>query len=88
MIGHTGIIDPNANKTKIYPNPMNGELNITNLNNVKRVEMYNLTGQMVKSVENVNEHITLNTNDLLSGMYFIRITGNNGSVSTSKVVKK
>lgn len=88
MIGHTGIVDPNAGKVKIYPNPMNNTLYITNMTNVSRIEMYNLTGQLIKSVEGITENITFNTTDLLPGLYFIRMTSTNGSVSTSKVVKK
>ena len=62
-----------AEKVRIAPNPTTGLINVTG-------DIYNTSGQLV--LKNSND-----LSELPSGLYFIRVIAN-GSVSTSKVIKR
>ena len=72
---------------KLYPNPVESELNIKLGNNVSLVEIYTVTGQKVIEAGNISSDvITINTESLHSGLYFATVHGENG-ISTVKFVK-
>lgn len=66
-----------------YPNPTTDVLNI-NGNDVENIEIYSTNGKLVKSEKNSN---TVNTQDLPSGIYLIKIKTTTGIV-TDKLIKK
>ena len=68
---------------KVYPNPSNGNINI-DLNGIKSstIHIYDLNGKLVKSLPNSFSN-TIEVNNLVSGIYFIKI-GN----ETKKVIVK
>ena len=72
----------------IYPNPVYDNLTVQrNSDDKARIEIYTITGAVVRSVE-VCEPITiLNVSTLASGMYMIRITDSQ-NISTLKFVKE
>ncbi len=83
----TGINDPVQNTYNIYPNPMTDKLVIGNMKDVTKVEIYNVTGQIVKSFNyNSVEQAQINTSDLNSGMYILTIYSGS-STSSTKLVK-
>ncbi|MFC2114641.1 T9SS type A sorting domain-containing protein [Bacteroidota bacterium] len=72
-----------AEKLSIFPNPVNDHMNIRfNLNNNKNLiaEIYSLNGAMVKTLPINNAHsgmnqYVVNTSDMKSGIYIIRLRG-------------
>lgn len=75
-------------KTMIYPNPAANELKLMNLKSNSTVEIYNLTGQLLRNYqfkEAGNSHI--NIAYLAAGNYYITISGNNKTESF-KLVKQ
>ena len=60
------------NNIAIYPNPVRDMLIIENANNIN-VSIYSANGQLVKTINNVNGDITVNTNELSSGIYFVKM---------------
>jgi hypothetical protein len=62
-----GIETPTLSTIDLYPNPTTG---ILHLDVNGQVDIYNVAGTLVKSVEAVNN--TINTADLSEGIYFIR----------------
>jgi hypothetical protein len=79
----TGINDPVQKTYNIYPNPMTDNLVIGNMKDVTKVEIYNVTGQLVKSFNyNEVEQAQINTSDLRSGMYILTIYSGSSSSST------
>jgi hypothetical protein len=74
---------------KMYPNPVvNGILNIsTELNGTSRVNIYNITGQRVKSGEFTGQSFTLNVSDLRQGLYIIETSQGDKSVSNKLFIK-
>ena len=58
-------------KLKICPNPTTGVVRIQNLDSQSSVKIYNLSGSMVKSFENVTEQV--NIEELPNGLYIFDI---------------
>ncbi|TWO34522.1 T9SS type A sorting domain-containing protein [Seonamhaeicola sediminis] len=71
-------------------NPVNDVLSIKGLTtNVKQVSVYSLIGKevMEKKVNGVSS-LNLNVSPLASGMYLVKMKGDNGSSFTKKIVKQ
>lgn len=79
-----GISENNETGTAIYPNPATDVLNVVSENNINKVEIFNVQGQMVKAAGNVN---TLSISDLTDGVYFVKVTTDKGT-ATHKLIKK
>lgn len=70
----------------IIPNPSNGLINIINLSNIKKIELLNVTGQILLS-EPVNaKEYRIDLGNFSEGIYFVRITQPNGLYITKKVI--
>lgn len=73
----------------IYPNPFTSVISImtpTSSEGLQRVEFINSVGMMVKNIEHPSGEI--NTEDLASGIYIIRLTDNHNHTLMSKVIKQ
>jgi hypothetical protein len=70
-------------KVKLFPNPVNSNLNITNLNNTK-VEIFNLVGQRILSHENVSGDLHVDMSAYSNGIYFVKMQ-NEKSTRTEKI---
>lgn len=70
----------------LYPNPVDDQLYIqSNTIEITKVELYTLSGVMVKQVtRNMN---TIHIEDLSSGIYFVKVYSLNGSV-VKKLIKR
>ena len=75
----------NTNTIKIYPNPFKEVMNVQSKEQIKKIELYNLIGQKIISINNQN---SISTNQLKSGIYLINITDSKGNTLIEKVVKK
>ncbi|MDO1501449.1 T9SS type A sorting domain-containing protein [Winogradskyella maritima] len=70
---------------RLYPNPTTSLLNIESLQDIKQVNVYSITGKVLKTIKNSK---AIDVSDLMTGVYFVQITGKNGAVSKSKFLKK
>lgn len=71
---------------KVFPNPANNVLNIE-VNERANVELINSLGQMVVN-KVVDGNATLDVSQLNSGVYFTKITNDEGLIKTEKVIIK
>ena len=70
----------------IYPNPAVDVLNISTDNgNVETVQILDLSGRLVKSIQNLNGNQTIDISDLNTGVYFVQVSVN-GTVETKRLV--
>lgn len=89
----TGLKENNndENNFSIFPNPTNGILNfdIKLLNEGKTtIQILNTLGEILK-IEHVSlQNPTLNIEDLNTGIYFLKITGNNNTNIIKKIIKQ
>ncbi|MDR2084736.1 MAG: Omp28-related outer membrane protein [Bacteroidales bacterium] len=78
-----GITD--NNKTTIYPNPANDYINITDISNVKSINIYNVAGKLVLQSTATNE---VNISTLNKGVYFLKLMNNDNTQTNIKFVKE
>ncbi|MEZ4853503.1 alpha-amylase family glycosyl hydrolase [Flavobacterium sp.] len=73
------------NNFAIYPNPADTELFLSK--DVDALEVFTITGQKVISISQVNAFTPINISELTKGMYIVKATKNNNSVS-KQLIKK
>lgn len=72
---------------KAFPNPTIGDWNITVSNSIiKRVQVFNLLGKKVMTVEDNDSETVIKSNQLPSGIYLARVETDKGN-STVKLIK-
>ena len=72
---------------RAFPNPTNGDWNISASTVINKIAVYDILGKQVVSLApNANEAV-IDASSLNSGIYFAKIEGNNGS-KTVKLIKK
>ena len=83
-----GINEANEVSFKMYPNPVESTLNIANLTDADLIEVFNVVGERVIRVDNINtESVSIETNYLTKGIYLITVHSN-GVVESTKFIKK
>lgn len=70
---------------EIWPNPVRGKLNINADETISSVEIINLVGQQVLSV-NMNGINSLDVSSLKKGMYLVKVLFMNGQTGFSKIL--
>ena len=71
---------------QVYPNPFSEVVNITKPELVKMIQVSDLSGKLIKTINQPESVIRLN--DLSAGMYLLQLDMKNGSKQTIKVIKK
>lgn len=79
-------VEEAGNSYEIYPNPTNGNIMVSGTN-INMVEVYNLCGQKVVSV-NGAQNVNVDMSALESGVYMVKVIENNGNSTVNKVVKR
>jgi len=80
----TWVEDFDAESFIIYPNPSSSYFQILGINNCA-VYIYNLEGQLIKSVLNYNSDQEITVNDLYNGIYFVKIVDNENETLTKTI---
>lgn len=78
------IEDFELNSIQIYPNPATTVLNLNSAIEIKSMEIYTITGQLVAT--SLTKQI--NVDHLQSGVYIIKVSAENGASKALKFVKK
>ena len=71
---------------KIYPNPANGNTIYIKTTNNTDVNIYNVLGKMVKSIEITAQKNNIDISNLSKGIYIVKMTVDNISL-TKKLIK-
>ena len=69
----------------VYPNPTTDYIMVSGLDGNSKVEIYTITGQLVQETS-FDSEIRLNI-DLNSGLYLVKVTANNQSITKKIIVK-
>ncbi|MCD4793325.1 MAG: endonuclease [Bacteroidales bacterium] len=75
-------------QVKLFPNPVSDILFIETKDRINSIEVMNVTGQLIKKINNFNNTLAVGLSDLQRGLYFMKITDCNGNVSLLKFVKQ
>jgi CubicO group peptidase (beta-lactamase class C family) len=86
----TGLNDNNTNENFIhlFPNPCNDRMNIQSETTISKVEIFNPQGQLIKTVSSHNKELSISIDGLLNGLYFVKVSLNNGNMWTGKIIKE
>ena len=90
IYGNRSALNITSLDSKIYltlaPNPTSNYFVINA--DVAKVQIYSITGQLVKTFVNQLENYQFQISDLNIGMYIVKITDNNNNEKTAKLVKQ
>jgi Secretion system C-terminal sorting domain len=70
----------------IYPNPVKDYVNIVS-NNLKTVELLSAYGQVLTVKQAYFNRATINTSKLSNGIYLLKVTNQDGTVTIKKIIK-
>ena len=86
-MGYEGIFsNKETHVFELYPNPVGNILNLSNLKDVNKVDVFDINGRLVITKDVNTLQISINTSQLTDGVYIISYHTSNG-VLTSKFVK-
>lgn len=74
-------VEEYENVANIFPNPANNIVNVETASNIHDVVVYNLAGQLVGSYSADGTRMNINVSNLTNGLYFMRITTDNGVIN-------
>ena len=90
-LGHnqfTNVEEKLAADFSVYPNPTEGVVNISNISSYDVVEVIDMTGRVLKTVQNNGKNtVSLNVDDLNTGIYMVRVSNNETSMNQKLTVK-
>ena len=87
-VSTVGIAENKLNSFNVYPNPVSNELKIQGAAVFTKVEVYNLTGQLLQTVAPNSNAVVLNMEQFEEGVYLVKMHTINGEQFTSRIVKK
>ncbi len=85
FVNTLSVADFNTDIFSVHPNPTTDILNIESRNSIQKLEVFNNLGQQVLYQL---ESSTINVSKFETGLYFIKITDNNGAFEIEKFIKK
>lgn len=86
--GCVGVNELQLESVKIYPNPVKDQLYInTQTSGIKTVEVYDLVGKKVMSSTSSEIIITIDSRELTSGLYILRIQAENSKPVIARFIK-
>ncbi len=79
--------NPQAFTATIYPNPATETVNVRLSENIKSIEVYNVAGQLVRTITVSEPTFTtkFNTQNLTSGLYLVKVETVKGHIATKKL---
>jgi len=83
-----GIFDSKADFTyELFPNPVIDNLNISGIENVNNIEIYDLNGKLIRHLDVFSKEISIDIDQLQSGTYIVNFNSDTG-IHSSKFVKE
>lgn len=76
---------PVFNVVSLYPNPVSHDLSLSGVNNTVPVEIYDIAGRVIMTVENPN---VINVSQLESGVYILKARNFQGKIEVVRFIKK
>lgn len=75
-----------SDKVALYPNPSSDYFSINT--NTAKVQIFSITGQLVKIFEDKTNDYRFDISDLNNGVYLVKVTDDNDREKTMKLIKK
>lgn len=81
---NSGIEEHSAGNIKIFPNPAHSQISISDVNSIKGLSIYSVSGLLIKKIAKI--YSTIDVNDLKQGMYLVKSESISGSVSVIPLI--
>jgi hypothetical protein len=85
-----GLFEQSENKVKfeLYPNPSNSDVTLSfeSQNESHKIEIFDISGKLVNSSLFSHNTFTINKNTLQTGVYFVKVTDNQGYYSVKRLL--
>lgn len=81
------VTDFNKTKFSVYPNPASDVVNISGNSNISSVQIYDLTGKVLRNQTSDSKQLQLNVSYLPNGNYIIKVLSD-GKASSYTIIKK
>lgn len=75
-------------RISIFPNPSEDLITVKSYENILSIEVINIQGQVVKSINESSKPATLSIGNLPKGLYFMKVNFKSGGLWTTRLVKK
>jgi hypothetical protein len=85
---NTSVTQNSINKTKIYPNPSKGFINIESDREIAKLFLYNSLGQEITQTEVNNLSTVLNYKEINEALLVLKIIYKNGDSSIHKIINE
>ena len=72
---------------KLYPNPATDKITIESNSTNNKIEIYNNLGQNVYSCYSTELTSEINVSEYPTGIYFVKLSDQNGKMITTKFIK-
>ncbi len=73
---------------RLFPNPVNGELNIVSLENMKNIRIYSVSAQVIEDVKLKGQNnFRMDLSNLSKGLYIAIVQFENGDTKAVKINK-
>ncbi len=73
--------------TKVYPNPVNDVLFVSGEENIDRIDLVSITGQIINSINVKSRQIEMDLSECAKGVYFVKIYSGNKTELHKLIVK-
>jgi hypothetical protein len=85
---NTSVNKNTINKTKIYPNPSKGFINIESNNDIQKLFLYNSLGQEITQIEVNDKSTVINYKEVNEALLVLKISYKNGDSSVHKIINE
>jgi alpha-galactosidase len=83
-----GLVQFINNNIKLFPNPASGFITAQTNNNIESIDIFSIEGKQAINIGSVSENmVKVNLSGLETGLYFVKITDDDGNSSYSKFIK-
>jgi hypothetical protein len=78
MVGVEGPVSEDQTQIEIFPNPANEELHIQSGFVIRKICLYNLSGDLMSEYSPFEKNFKIRVNELPSGIYFVEVSSTSG----------
>lgn len=76
----------NTQNVNVYPNPFSNQITVSSETGLQKIELFHANGQVIENTSVSGKEFTLETSQLMNGVYFLQVTNLEG-MEIIKIIK-
>lgn len=84
---NVGVEEINKHQLQVFPNPANEYIQLYSEAEMQNISLFSIDGKLIQNITNANNTNMISINELNSGIYFVQVVYQDGSVSTQRFLK-